>query len=242
MTLVVIPVAGQSLASGRGDLDDVPVFANNSRMFMFGNDYQWKLASEPIDSPVNQVDKISIDTVADAGSGICMGMMNRLCELRPEHEFAVIPCAKGSTRIDQWRRFWSRNYLYGSMMNRINEALKLPGTELAGLVWWQGEADTVGTSAQALGYLEKISRLFANIRSDLGRPDLPIAVARLNNLSHPNNPYWKTIRAAHDQICMKNVVVVSTDGLEYQKDRTHTTTPGGIDGGVRFADAINPLI
>jgi hypothetical protein len=56
-------LAGQSNMSGRGDIPQ-SVSETNSKIYVFGNDYHWKLASEPIDDPSNQVDKVSEDSKA----------------------------------------------------------------------------------------------------------------------------------------------------------------------------------
>ena len=39
----------------------------NPRIYVFGNDYRWRFASEPIDDAYNQVDLVSLDRVAFFG-------------------------------------------------------------------------------------------------------------------------------------------------------------------------------
>lgn len=229
---------GQSNMSGRGDLAQVPTYANASRIFMYGNDDVWKLASEPIDSNTNQFDSVSDDGVS-VGAGIGLAFANRICELFPNDEVGLIPAAKGSTRISQWRRFYPRDFLYGNAVNRVWDA-ESQGV-LSGVLFWQGEGDTLDT-ANASGWREDFSNMCSDLRVDLQNLSLPIAFARLNNLSHPSHPYWTTVRNGQTATKMKNLVMVSTDGATYQSGNIHATTAGYVDIGIRFADAIAPML
>jgi hypothetical protein len=67
-------LVGQSNMSGRGEL---PAEAQeiNPRVFVFGNDYRWHHAIEPIDLPSEQVDAVSIDH--DAGYSIAKSFAKR---------------------------------------------------------------------------------------------------------------------------------------------------------------------
>lgn len=42
----------------------------NPQIYLFGNDYLWKLAKELVDDPTNQVDKVSEDILAGITTNI----------------------------------------------------------------------------------------------------------------------------------------------------------------------------
>jgi hypothetical protein len=230
-------IMGQSNASGRGLLAQAPEYPNLSRMFLYGNDGIWKQAVEPIDSNVNQVDKISGDP--NAGVGVGMAFANRICTLFPNDEVGLIPACLSSTYIISWRRTWTRTSLYGSAVNRAYEA-DGQGT-LSGILWWLGENDAINR-VYAMAHGERFANLMADFRQDLNKPLLPIVYARWNNLSQPNRPYWKTIRGQQEAFRMKNIAMASTDGVPFQADRVHCTTEGYVTIGIRMADAMATML
>lgn len=227
---------GQSNASGRGNLADVPAYANIARMFLYGNDGVWKAAAEPVDSPVGQVDASLTDTTA--GAGAAMAFANRICTLYGADEVGLVPANKGSTSIVLHRRLWSRKYIYGAALARIREAEALGTT--AGIVWWQGEADT-GTAALAAAWPERFANLIANIRADLGNLNLPVVFVQLNSLSH-KEVAWNRLRALQADIKMKNVAMVPSAGWEFSADKVHCTTAGYQTAGVDIANAMAAML
>jgi hypothetical protein len=61
--LSLFVLAGQSNMSGRGELP--PSQASHPSVVMFGNDYRWRPAIEPVDDATRQVDVISLDGPGD---------------------------------------------------------------------------------------------------------------------------------------------------------------------------------
>jgi hypothetical protein len=236
---------GQSNMSGRGLVSQAPAYENIARMFMYGNDGAWKQAAEPLDSPTGQKDKCSNDGNS-AGVGPGMAFANRICTLYPNDEVGLIPCAKGSTFIKQWRRLirinasGERLHLYASALYRAMEAEE-EGV-LSGILWWQGEAEST-VLAEANLWVERFITLMNDLRGDLGKPDLPIAYARLNNIKQTTkHPYWATMRRYQENVPLHKSVMVSTDDLPFQADKIHATTADQQVIGVRFADAIATLL
>ena len=85
-------LAGQSNMAGRGEIPKSGQNAN-SRVFVFGNDYHWRIAVEPIDDPSNQVDKVSEDP--DAGFSPALAFATSLLVQRSDMVIGLIPCARG---------------------------------------------------------------------------------------------------------------------------------------------------
>ena len=112
-------LAGQSNMSGRGEVPG-DLKHTNPRVYLFGNDYQWKLAEEPVDSAVGQVDMVSEDR--DAGMSPSLSFAETLLGSKPEWAIGLIPCAKSSSSLLDWRQNDDPKSLYGSCLKRIQQA------------------------------------------------------------------------------------------------------------------------
>ncbi|MFH0794893.1 MAG: sialate O-acetylesterase [bacterium] len=168
----VLVLAGQSNASGRGVLD-----ANNEtshpQAFMFGNDYHWKIAFEPVDDPTGQIDLVSLDTRITSSLGHSFGLRAAKDTLTTSRSVYVIPCPLGGTRLSQWQKPVNpldRNTLFGSM--NFRRLLSAPGGVTA-LWWYQGESDAGSNT-----YREDHTAFIADVRDEMG-PDLPVMYVQL---------------------------------------------------------------
>lgn len=247
MTRYNFVLYGQSNASGRGT-GAAPVYEHNNRIFNFRNNGVWEVASEPIDSATGTTadNDPSWDGPA-AANGFGMAFANRLCELHDTVEIGLIPCARGGTRLAQFRAIPNTKNLYGRMSKRVVDSSDL-GT-LAGILFWQGEADTRDPKIETLKWSDNFGNLVARSRTDFGNAKLPWAYVRLNNLrttqiqaNASGQPYWNTLRQLQTNLSISNVVMVSSDGAAFQTDKTHCTTAGYVTMGIRIADAIDPLV
>jgi hypothetical protein len=228
-------INGQSNASGRGNLSQVPIYSNASRIFMYGNDGVWKQAYEPTDDPAGQLDTITIDN--NAGAGFAMSFANRMADLYPNDNIGIIQCSVGASKVSVFRRFWTDTSRHGVCINRVSEA-KAYGI-LKGEVWWQFEADTL-TSAEALAWRESVSNVWADHREDFNAPEMPIVFAIANTLNPQT--YWATLRNSQLEIKSPKVIGVPTAGYQFQSDNTHMTTQGYIDWGIAAANAMYGLM
>jgi hypothetical protein len=173
-------LAGQSNIAGRGKVPKSGQNAN-SRVYVFGNDYRWRIAVEPIDNPSNQVDKVSKDP--DAGFSPALAFATSLLERRPDMVIGLIPCARGGSSIYQWRRSLSENTLYGSCLKRVRAASTVGN--VAGVLFFQGEADAIAPELYQETVLlpnewgDRFAVLVNNWRGDLGLPELPVVFAQI---------------------------------------------------------------
>jgi len=172
----VFVIAGQSNASGHGaSLDDRE--KPDPRVTMFGNDYRWKPAREPVDTAAGQLDKVSDDGahVNDkVGHSFALRAAKDLVRAGVK-QVKLIPCAKGGSNIAAWRMGsdpFDRSTLFGSMRTRVKKAA--PGG-LAALWWHQGESDAGGGRDR---YINNQTRLVREFRGALS-PSLPIIYAQL---------------------------------------------------------------
>lgn len=236
-------LAGQSNMSGRGDLPLLGTKAD-PRIFIFGNDYHWKLAAEPVDDSANQVDKVSEDL--DAGFGPALSFAAAILELHPDMAIGLIPCANGNSSIYEWRRSLSDNTLYGSCLKRLRAAS--PMGNLAGLLFFQGEADALDPKQNRKRNLssdqweDNFTILVRDWRTDSSLPELPIVFAQIGTTRTPEKyPNWAIVQEQQQSVQLPFVEMITTKDLPLQ-DTVHFTTESYQIIGKRFAEAYLELL
>ena len=232
--LSIFILAGQSNMSGRGVLPESTV--TDPRIFMFGNDGRWKLASEPVDSPAGQIDLVSYDDNAGVSPGMAFAL--ELLKDRPESYIGLVPVARGGTSLHQWRRVLSDTMLYGSFVKRAKAAETMGNIE--GFLWFQGEADARRASdsvRRPVGdrWHEGFERLVADVRKDLELPNLPVVYAQIGTHKNPRAyPHWDLVKESQTKAVIPVSTMITTDDLELI-DRVHFTSDAYIEIGRRFA-------
>ncbi|MBD2040376.1 sialate O-acetylesterase [Microcoleus sp. FACHB-672] len=236
--LYLFILAGQSNMSGRGTLLPTTL-SENPRIFLFGNDYEWHLAAEPIDNARGQVDRVSQDL--DAGFSPGMSFATTLLKHNPNLIIGLIPCAKGGSAIAEWERNLSNKTLYGSCLKR-SVAASSKG-EIAGMLFFQGEADALKPKERSKRLLfphqwaNKFSAFANNFRQDLGRPNLPVVFAQIGSNKAPSVfVNWKPVQEQQKAVKLPSAAMIVTDDLPL-KDSVHYTTKSYEIIGKRFADA-----
>lgn len=103
----------------------------------------------------------------------------------PDAVIGLIPAAQGGTSIASWgknysgsNRYYDDDYLYPHALERALEAARL-GT-LAGILWNQGESDAGSAeNDDGASYRARLHQLISDLRTDLGKPELPFIAATL---------------------------------------------------------------
>ncbi|KAK9740383.1 hypothetical protein RND81_03G031200 [Saponaria officinalis] len=159
-------LAGQSNMAGRGGVinnvwDQIIPSAStaNPSILRLDAKLHWREAKEPLHK--------GIDVNHTCGVGPGMVFANSI--IGRVGVVGLVPCAVGGTNISQWSR---GGWLYGQLLRRAAAAVR-DGGSIQGLVWYQGESDTV-LKVDAERYQHKLEKLFLDIRSDLQSPLLPI--------------------------------------------------------------------
>jgi hypothetical protein len=213
--------------------------AINPRVFLFGNDYRWKLAAEPVDSALDQVDEVSMDGGAGFSPGLAFA--NAVLEQEPDLAIGLIPCAAGNTAIVQWQRDLSDTTLYGSCLKRAGAATPLG--HLEGILFFQGEADALDPQQNpervlsAFDYAAKFSTFVTDFRGDLSLPNLPLVFAQIGSNTAPeafNN--WQVIQEQQATVKLPCTTMITTQDLPLG-DAVHFTTESYKIIGQRFAEA-----
>ena len=229
-------LAGQSNMVGWAPIPDDE--QSHPRIYLFGNDYRWHIASEPIDNAFNQVDKVSEDRNADFGPSMAFAVAS--LEQHPEITIGLIPCAKNSSSIGQWQRNLSDQSLYGSCLKRARAAS--PMGEISGLLFFQGEADAVDPiqypqpEPHPTEWAKLFSAFATDFRKDLYLPDLPIIFAQLGSTTNAKSfPYWDLVKTQQSSIKSPMIGMIKTDDLP-TFDGLHFTTDSYRIIGKRFAE------
>jgi hypothetical protein len=242
-TVQLFILAGQSNMSGAGELPK-NAEEENYRIYVFGNDYAWKLAAEPIDDPTDQVDRVSRDK--KAGYSPALSFARSLLEQRPDIVIGLIPCAKGASSIDEWRRSLNDNTLYGSCLKRIRAASVMG--DVAGILFLQGETDAAAPEAYPDKVLlpnqwgKEFIELVDTWRTDLDLPDLPVIYAQIGaDLDPEEFINWEIVKEQQLGVQVPISAMIKTDDLA-MPNHPHFTTKGYIEIGKRFAEAYLTLI
>ena len=228
-------VAGQSNASGRGILPTTQT--ENAQVYVFGNDYHWRLLLEPSDDFTNQVDSVSADD--DAAFSFAYPFAVELLRTYPDMVIGIIPCARGGTSLYEWRRQLGDDTLYGSCLKRARAASVMG--EISAILFYQGEKDARGPALfpelelYPNSWAVHFEELAAAWRADLGLPNLPIVYAQIGTTTDPIlYPNWEAVRTQQALVSLSNCNMVITDDVPLQ-DTAHFTTYGYRIVGRRFS-------
>lgn len=240
MSLFIL--AGQSNMSGWAPVPrDETV---DSRVYVFSNDYRWRIASEPIDDPHDQVDKVSEDRPAGFSPSLAFALAN--LGRQPRMVIGLIPCAKSSSSILEWQRNLSDDSLYGSCLKRAHAAS--PMGRVSGMLFFQGETDALKPHLYLQSELKPgewsmlFSAFITDFRRDLREPYLPVVFAQLgSNPLSEDFPNWEVVKEQQQSIQLPMTAMILTDDLPYH-DGLHFTTDSYRTIGKRFADAYWDLI
>ncbi|MFC5405354.1 sialate O-acetylesterase [Cohnella soli] len=181
-------LAGQSNMEGCGQLVDVDQPEVGISCFYMSD--RWDVAHDPLCWPNESVDPVHWriaevdlplairqerrDRAKGAGLGIPFAK-----ELRKHMNIPIglIMCAHGGTSMAQWDPALADLAgcsLYGAMLRKIKKL----GGKVKGCLWYQGEGETFEDSAPL--YVERMKNWVANLRHDIGDPELPFIYAQLS--------------------------------------------------------------
>ncbi|KAL6650261.1 hypothetical protein ACP70R_009186 [Stipagrostis hirtigluma subsp. patula] len=224
-------LAGQSNMAGRGAAAPPlpPPFRPHPRVLRLAASRRWVTAAPPLHA--------DIDTHKACGLGPGMPFARRvLAASAPGSDGAgslvlgLVPCAVGGTRIWMWAR---GQPLYEAAVARTRAAVAAGGGTLGAVLWYQGESDTVELD-DATAYGGRMERLVADLRDDLGVPDLLVIQV---GLASGEGNYTDIVREAQKNINLPNVILVDAMGLPLRDDQLHLSTEAQLQLGDMLAQA-----
>ncbi len=238
-TLDLFLFAGQSNASGRGLVGEAPVYTNQPRMFLLGNDDVMKPYADPFDDNANQRDSVSVET-SGPGFSAAGPLLDLLATGR---NIAAVPAAKGNTALADWQPgALTDPQLYLSMRRRA--MLARNHGRLRALVWHQGENDALGTTQG--DYQAALSQLIARFRADLEDALFPVVIVGLHDMPGSGSyPTWDAIRTAQQNVAasLPKTAFVDARGCGViAGDAVHLSTAGMVTLAGRIKTALDTLL
>jgi hypothetical protein len=217
---------------------------SDTRIYVFGADYHWRIASDPIFDAYHQVDHVSENRIA--GFGPSLPFASASLERHPELLIGLIPCAKNSSAIIQWQRNLSDQSLYGSCLKRVRAAS--PMGIISGILFFQGETDSVDPiqypepEPHPYEWAHLFTLFLTDFRKDLGNPDLPVVFAQIGaNPATEAFQNWLIVKKQQASLDINMVTMIITDDLPLMDGLHFTADSYRIIGG-RFSDAYWDLV
>ncbi len=239
-------LAGQSNMEGVGDLVDVT--PPSPRVLLLGMDGHWGVAEEPLHWLVDSPDPVhsgdpstratrSAQTHKSRHKGAGLGLPFAVSLVESTGvPIGLLACAHGGTSMEQWnpaKKEQGGNSLYGSMLRQVKAA----GGKVKGVLWYQGESDSLGQGEAWKAYPRAFADLIAAVRSDFGQPELPFYFVQIGRFIAGADPKgWNAVQDAQRTLPerLPNTAVVSVIDLELD-DLIHVGTQGLKRAGQRLA-------
>lgn len=219
--LEIYLLIGQSNMAGRAP---VPEDATGTldRCWLLNAEGEW----EPARNPLN------IYSTIRKGPGMQKlnpgySFAKKMLEADPNKNIGLIVNARGGSKIEQWL---GKSKYYMDVLGRT-ESFKDSG-QIKGVLWHQGESDSTHPET----YLPKLKTLIANLRADLGDPNLPFVAGQITN--SPPMAINDEIAKLPGQVHL--TAIASSEGLKTY-DRWHFNTASQLELGERYAEAMLQL-
>ncbi len=223
--------------AGRGEIKVASKLVNRSKLFMLRNG-RWQPLSEPInvDRTVFYTDpsKNTFSGVGPAGS-----FADSFAGYFDE-PVGMIPAADGGTSLKDWQvdgQLFLHAYYQAKLAMNVSE--------LAGIIWHQGEAEC-GSVEAASTYKVRFLAMMNEFQARLG-VKLPIVVGEIGEFltrrPHPV-PGLPIVNAQLHELAEENdnIAIASAAGLQDRGDALHFSAEAAREFGVRYFNAYRTLI
>ncbi len=217
---------GQSNMAGYAPLDETQGDLNPlENSYILNTTNQFEQAANPLNRYSN---------VAAVGSTALLGpsySFAKSLNARTEVPVGLIVNARGGSSIENWTKGGTgseKDTLYLPTMKRVLEAKKW-GT-FRGIIWHQGEAN----KADAAAYPAKLKQFVADLRNDLGDPNLLFVAGQIGTFGIEVTAFNNMI----DTIArfIPNSACASSEGLTNNTgDNNHFDRTGALTLGERYA-------
>lgn len=178
--------------------------------------------------------------------GLAIEFARRYRDVRPGVEVGLIPCAWGGAEIARLHR---GSPIYRNAMRRC--AIARRAGEIRAVLWQQGESDS-DTPAHTAAYESKLRRMIADLRADLGQPELAWIIGDLSHFFQdfvrPDDPpraeRISTIRSILRQVAASDprTAFVESTGLQSPPgDIVHFNRDSYLTFGRRYAESLLAL-
>lgn len=222
---------GQSNMVGR-DTEGMAAQVDNPRVLSLNPEGQWLVARDPLHAKVGRIE-------CGVGPGISFAQ-EMLKTAPPNKTIGLVPCAVGGTPLKRWVKG-------GDLYEQAVAKAKLAAKDgiIRGVLWHQGETDTEDPK-NAETYEARLTAMLADLRADLGTPDLPVVVGQLGEFlaAQPEkHPHLEPVRTAiqHMPAASPHTGYADSAGLGDKGDKLHFSASAQKEFGTRFAKAMQAL-
>ncbi|MEE1013541.1 MAG: sialate O-acetylesterase [Clostridia bacterium] len=214
---------GQSNMAGRGIIGEVPPIVNE-HCFMLRNG-MWR----PMGDPVNPDRQLSFRHGISPAVSFAEAYAKHFGE-----DVGLIPCADGGSCLDQWQ---PGEPFYDNAVNQARLAMR--SSELAGILWHQGEQDSYSLENIAL-YHDKFMYMFETLKRDLVIEEIPLMIGELgefvDGFQNGRFRYFRmtnrTLKGLSEEIPQAGFV--SARGLTCNEDCVHFNARSQREFGRRY--------
>ena len=156
----------------------------------------------------------------------------------PDEQIGLIANARGATMISEWEK---GTPYFDQAVKRAKQGTQ--GTKLAGILWLQGEQDTVAKENYKNGvYARRFGGFIRDLRAALGDEEIPFIMGEIWGTTLLFAEEWRPgIRSVNKQIRQvasgaTNVALVKTKGIQHiAEDPVHFSPQGMRVLGRRYA-------
>jgi len=233
----VFLLAGQSNMQGFGHIAGYPVL-RDERVFNLATG-KAEVAVEPLHHWAEHP-----YMPEGIGLGLAMPFALEILKASPDLQIGFIPSARGGSRLDEWL---PGNDNFERAITLFERAARnVPGVELAGILWHQGEGDS-DTPEKARSYGERFLRTMRGFRERLHAPAVPVVAGELGRFI-PKTSHLPERDTVVDQtqaalIELGDAAFATSEGLvSNPNDTVHFDTPSIRAFGLRYANAYLRLL
>jgi hypothetical protein len=197
-----------------------------------------------------------------AGMNPKLGFEPEAKQLFPDADVVYFKVAQGGRPIRLWVSEWNEiaakhglttksqsTQYYEPILAQYRKLLeKHPKPDSVTFCWMQGERDAKENLSAA--YSDAMRQLLANLRRDLGQPEMNFVIGRLSDFGKPDDAEWQSVRKAQVDVAAadKRGAWVDCDDLNNKekagakRDDLHYTKEGYELLGRRFARQAKAII
>lgn len=160
----------------------------------------------------------------------------------PDYTIAVVKTSAGGTKL--WKHWLPEKPMYSRFLKNMENAMQQLADsgvsyEICGMLWMQGESDAE-TIEWADAYEDNLKILFADVRKQTQKEDLPIVMGRISIGLLRETPwpfdFTERVQEAQENVAAedKNVYIINTNKLKTLKDNTHFNSESQIWLGTKM--------
>jgi hypothetical protein len=253
----VFLLGGQSNAGGVGVISDLPdssVLYNTEIML-------YHSASMNSGQPARQWTTLRPASNSAGNFGPEIGFGNRMAELYPGRQIAIIKHAVGGTDLGaDWNpgtyssdidRFGPQFLTFVETVDSGIDSLIAQGYTpvIKGMLWQQGERDA-RNSSYGPAYGQNLSNFICRVRAQFKAPSMPFVYGQVLPVALSGYAYRDQVRQGQFRVDEDSGHVFATDGarlvmtddLPMNSDNLHISATGQLELGIRFADAFTSTV